>query len=457
MEIRNRLTFRFSVIVAAIISICFIAIYFFSSFYRQSEFYGRLKNRGINTAKLLIDVNEVDSTLLRIIDQNTQNSLPEEAVIIYDFNNKIIYASDDNEPVKSYTDSLLNSIRIAKEIRFREGSKEAIGLVYNGNYDHFITIVSAYDKFGLSKLQNLKIILIISFLSSITITLIAGWFFASRALKPVALITAEASQISASNLKARINEGNRKDELAHLAITFNNMLNRIEKSFELQRSFVSNSSHELRTPLTAIRGQLEVTLLSDRTNNEYKEIIVSVLEDITKMISLTNNLLDIATANTDESVHRRIKIRVDEQLFAAREELLTRNPQYSAQVSIPALPSEENQLSILGSDQLLKCAFLNIMENGCKYSETNSVDVRFEVLNSEIQISFEDKGIGIPSEELSSITEPFYRASNAPPNMGYGLGLALTRGIIQLHKGQFNIKSELSVGTTIQVILNPIS
>src|SRR5690348_3354782 len=107
MNIRSRLTFRFTIIVAAIILICFIAVYFFSSSYRQSEFYGRLKGRGISTAKLLIDVNEVDSTLLRIIDQNTQSSLPGEVAIIYDFNNNIIYTNYDNGLPVNYSDSFL--------------------------------------------------------------------------------------------------------------------------------------------------------------------------------------------------------------------------------------------------------------------------------------------------------------------------------------------------------------
>lgn len=453
MNIRSKLTFRFTLIVAAIILFLFIAIYYFSSSYRQSEFYGRLKNRGINTAKLLVDVTEVDSTLLRIIDQNTRNALLNEDIIIYDFNNRSIYDNyNDADPV-AFSSHLVNRIKDNQEIKFQTGGKENIGFVYNGKFGNFIVIVTAYDTFGISKLRNLRLILIVGFLFSITVTIIAGWLFATQALHPVARITSEADQINATNLKARINEGNRKDELAKLAITFNNMLNRIEKSFELQRSFVSNSSHELRTPLTAIRGQIEVSLLKERNNAEYKEILISVLDDITNLISLTNNLLDIANASTDETLHKPVKTRIDEQLFTAREELIARNPNYKVNIVISSFPTEEKKLSLLGSEQLLKCAFLNIMENGCKYSQQNSVDVLFHADDETINLDFTDNGIGIPPGELENVTQPFYRASNVPQKTGHGLGLALTTKIIQLHKGQFKIYSKLNKGTTVRISL----
>jgi len=452
VNIRSKLTLRFSLIVAGIIVSLFLSIYYFSSTYREAEFYGRLKSRGINTAKLFIDVNEVDSTLLRIIDQSTRSSYLDEDVVIYDFQNNVIYSNYEEGAPIDYASSLINNIKQKKEIKFTHEGKEAIGFSYKGK----VVIVNGYDKFGLSKLRNLRFILIVGFLFSITLTVLAGWFFATQALKPVARITSEAGQINASNLKVRINEGNQKDELARLAITFNNLLNRIEKSFTIQRSFVSDSSHELRTPLTSIRGQIEVSLLKDRKIKEYKRILFSILEDVTNLISLTNNLLDIATINTDGILHQGVKTRIDEQLFFAREELLTRNPDYKANITFSSIPEAEQNMVIFGNTQLLRCAFLNVMENGCKYSNENSVDVSLYFDKRTIYLRFVDKGIGIPLADLDKVIEPFYRASNAYKGSGHGLGLALANRIIQLHKGKFTITSEVNIGTTVQISLPTI-
>jgi len=458
MNIRSKLTFRFSVIVAAIILLLSVAIYFFSSDYRESTFYDRLKTRGINTAKLLIDVTEVDTNLLHIIDKNTRSVLVRENVVIYNRKNKIIYCNcDDNFSEQYITNNIVNDTWLKRDVEAHDGEREVIGLVYEGKKDSFVVVVSALDLFGRGKLKYLRLILVLGFLFSITIILIAGWFYSGEVLKPIARITNEAEQITGSNFKVRINEGNRKDELARLAMTFNQMLDRLEKSFEIQRSFVSNSSHELRTPLTAIRGQIEVSLLKERTSKEYKEILASVLEDISNLITLSNNLLDIARASTDTRLHKQGKTRIDEQLFFAREELLHLKPQYKINITVSSFSDDEEKLTTTGNEQLLRCAFMNLMENGCKYSENHSVEVFFHCNEEQITIEFSDKGIGIPAEELDFVLTPFYRASNSGLRTGHGLGLTLTAKIVELHKGRLNISSVSDKGTSVKVSLPTLS
>src|SRR5689334_13169996 len=293
MNIRAKLTFRFTFLVAAIILLLSASIYYSSADYRVSEFYGRLKSRGTTTAKLLVDVEEVDSTLLGIIEKNSINPLVLEDVDIIDPTNKIVYCNCTDSMPWRYISDKIPRRWLDQEIRCKDRERESIGFLFQGKSEHYIVIVSALDKYGMSKLKYLRLILIIGYLFSISLVFIAGWIFAGQALKPVALITSQADKITASDLKVRLSEGNQTDELAHLAITFNRMLDRLEKSFEMQRSFVADSSHEIRTPLTAMRGQIEVSLLKERSAAEYKEILVSVLEDISNLIVLSNTLLDI--------------------------------------------------------------------------------------------------------------------------------------------------------------------
>ncbi|MBK5284759.1 MAG: HAMP domain-containing histidine kinase, partial [Bacteroidia bacterium] len=413
-----------------------------------------MKTRGINTAKLLVDVTEVDTNLLRIIDRNTRGVPVKEDVVVYNHLNEIIYCNcDDNMPVQYLTNNVVDKIWLNHELRMHNGDSEVIGFIYMGKTNRFVVVVSAYDQFGINKLKYLRLILVLGFVFSVTIILISGWIFTGQMLKPVARIAKEADQITGSDFKVRINEGNRTDELARLAMTFNRMLDRLEKSFEIQRSFVSNSSHELRTPLTAIRGQIEVSLLKERTSNEYKEILVSVLEDIASLIALSNNLLDIARASTDTWLHKPEKTRIDEQLFFAREELLHLQPHYKINVTISSFSDLEEKLTITGNEQLLRCAFMNLMENGCKYSVNHSVEVFFHCHEEQIMIDFSDNGIGIPAKELDYVLTPFYRASNAGKHSGHGLGLTLTAKIIELHKGRLNISSVPNNGTSVKIYL----
>jgi len=456
MNLRAKLTYRFTFIVAAIILLLAASIYYFSASYRMSEFYGRLKSRGTNTAKLFIGVEKVDSTLLRIIEKNSASQLVLEDVIIINTANEIIYCNCSDSMPRRYINDKIFRIWHDREIKFRDGEREAIGFVFQGKTDHYIVIVSAQDKFGMSKLKYLRLILIVGYLFSVSIVFIAGWFFAGQALKPVALITSQADKITASDLKVRLSEGNRTDELAHLAITFNRMLDRLEKSFEMQRSFVSDSSHELRTPLTAMRGQIEVSLLKERSTAEYKEILVSVLEDISNLIVLLNTLLDIARANAAELMYMPTKARIDEQVFLAREELMKLHPEYNVNVSFTSVPDKEEKLSLAGSEQLLRCAFMNLMENGCKYSPDHKVEVSFAFTADSIRIAFTDKGIGIPNDALGFVTNPFFRAANAIQHSGHGLGLTLTAKIVELHRGSLKISSAIGMGTTVNIFFHTL-
>ena len=120
---------------------------------------------------------------------------------------------------------------------------------------------------------------------------VAGWFYSGRALKPISDVVKKVEEISITSLNLRVFEGNGKDEIGRLAKTFNNMLERLETSFGMQKNFIANASHELRTPLTSINGQLEVLMMKDRSTDDYKSALGSVLDDIKSLIDLSNRLL----------------------------------------------------------------------------------------------------------------------------------------------------------------------
>jgi two-component system, OmpR family, sensor histidine kinase ArlS len=240
------------------------------------------------------------------------------------------------------------------------------------------------------------------------------------------------------------------DELSALAATFNEMLDRLENSFESQKSFVSNIAHELRTPLSAVISELEWAAARKRTDEEYSESVKKALNDAAKLSKTITALLNLAKAGYDTSGISFKSTRADEILMDAITDVVKSNAQYKV---LPEIEVEnENHLSIQGNEYLLKTAFFNLMENACKYSPDNTCKVTISFKNENLQISFADKGSGIPEEDLNKIFEPFYRVQNTPVH-GTGIGLSLTKKIIELHKGNISVTSAINSGTTFTISL----
>ncbi|MFZ1259787.1 MAG: HAMP domain-containing sensor histidine kinase, partial [Chitinophagaceae bacterium] len=246
--------------------------------------------------------------------------------------------------------------------------------------------------------------------------------------------------------------GKRKDELAELNETFNDLLNRLEESFAMEKRFISNASHELSTPLTSISSQIQVALLQDRTTAEYQQVLASVLKDVQGLHFLTRNLLEIAKAGTHGAISLE-KVRLDEILIKAHSEVLRQNDGYKIELAFPEFPEDENECLVFGNIHLLHSAFKNIMENGCKYSPDKKTSIRLQFKGNEAEIIFSNKSDFISSEEIERFFEPFYRGSNSESKPGVGLGLTLARRIIGLHKGSLVIQSVYDMGTIITVLL----
>jgi signal transduction histidine kinase len=454
MKIRTRLTLQFLSIGAAIMLVTSVAIYFSAYKFRKDDFLSRLENKAINVAKLLIEVDEIDVDLLRRIERDNPVNLPSEKIIIYNYRNDILYNTDELREL-SITIKDLNLTRLYERIKFRQDGYEILGLLYTEQLDRFVVIAAAIDLDGLSQLRNLRIILLSVITISIFLLFFAGWVYSGRALEPISDVVRQVEEISFTSLNLRVDEGNGTDEIAKLAHTFNRMLERLEEAFKMQKDFISNASHEIRTPLTAIYGQLQVLMLRDRSPDEYKKTIASVLDDIKALSDLSNSLLLLARTRSETTDRSTGKFRIDELLWQAAEELKKVHQDYSVNLDIhfDYDKGEAKEALIRGNEDLLKVAMINIMENACKFSNDMTVEVMLTCSEDIITIVFSDKGIGIPEPELDMIFEPFRRGSNAGSVSGHGIGLSLVRSIIINHTGSIRISSVLGRGTEISVIL----
>lgn len=195
--------------------------------------------------------------------------------------------------------------------------------------------------------------------------------------------------------------------------------------------------------------------MKDRTSNEYKKSVKSILEDIKNLNSIANKLLLLAQTSNQEQDKVFTKLRVDELLWQAREELLKHHSDYKIEISLSE-DLDDQHLTMDGDEQLIKTALTNLIENGCKYSNDHTVYVTLSFQKDKLTLSLRDNGIGISPGDLEIVTEPFQRGKNVITTSGHGIGLSLVDAILKMHKATFKIKSVLNKGTEVIVIM-PIS
>lgn len=429
-----------------------VAIYLSSASFRKDDFYNRLRAKAISTATLLFSTNKDDADRVLRNEKTALGNLQNEIIVIINYNNDVIYSSDEKSELQIKND-ILEQIRSGYKVSYKQGSFDVIGTLFFTPYDRFAILVAAKDVEGYLHLEKLGFILIVVCLISLILFYIAGRFYSGRALNPISAVVNKVEEISITSLNLRVFEGNGTDEIGKLAHTFNNMLERLETSFAMQKDFISNASHELRTPLTSINGQLEVLMMKDRSTTEYKAALGSVLDDIKSLIDLSNRLLLIARTSSEGPINFNKKIRFDEILWQTQEEISRFNNDYLINISMDNSLTDAEQMVVVGDESLLKVAVSNLIDNACKYSSDHSVDINCRHIEKYIEISFEDRGIGISEEDLRKIFEPFYRGANTISISGIGIGLTLVNQIIKNHNGKINLTSREGKGTVATVLL----
>jgi len=457
MPVRNRITLLFTLLVVGILTLVCSSVYYFSYTNRIKDIQTRLANRAITTGRLLSQGGIFDQALIRKIDASTSVAMRDKIVEAYDNNDHRIYWYSDSAVDTLRVDTMvLGKARASKEsIYFKQGVNDAIAYYYNDDSSCFVIIAAAYDEQGNEKLRHLRLVLSLSFIGGILTSIIGGYLFSISLLYPLRRIADEVNEISARNLTRRIRstaEASR-DEWYYLADTLNQLLNRLQQSFEIQGRFIANASHELSTPLTSISSQLEVALQRVRTIEEYRQVINSVYQDTRQLSKLTQTLLEFARASGTAAGLEIDLIRIDEILLRLPGEITKANPLFTVTLDFIGLPEAEEELLVFGNEELLFTAIRNIVSNACKYSDDHHAVVRLWVEAKEMRISVEDKGKGISPEEWENIFQPFYRADDGHGVPGFGLGLSLARRILQLHKGSVSVDSVVGKGSIFYIRL----
>ena len=455
MKIRTKIAFQFTIIVALILAVFSFSLYYLLESYTKKEFTDYLKNRAITTYQLFYKQKNVDKKMLKILDRKSLSSLYSAEVLVFNEENKIRFSNFDSDTTIFYSPELLEKVRKEKFLESDYKNKRVVGLMYTNAEEgkDYLILAQAEDIYGKKKLENIKDAMTIGLITSIVLTIILGFVFAGQSLKPISRINQEVSKITAKDLNKKLSTGNNKDEIALLARNFNEMLSRIEKSFELQKSFVSNASHELRTPLAAIKSEIQVALEKERTSEEYQEILKSLNIDNQRLIQLTNGLLQLAKSEKGDQSVQMSPIRIDEVLFEVQDELTNQHNDYKILIDFEEIPEDDESVTVLGNKSLLKTLFNNLFDNACKYSGNKTAEIKIKFNKTNCIVNVSDSGIGISKDEHNKIFEPFYRTKNATNFKGHGIGLSICKRIVDMHSGRIVLKSEISEGSNFNVIL----
>ena len=277
-----------------------------------------------------------------------------------------------------------------------------------------------------------------------------GWFLAGRALRPVDDMVETARRIGGADLTRRITAENAHDELGRLAAVLNDMLGRLERSFDAARQFSADAAHELRTPLTILKGELEVALGTTAADAPYRRALESCLEEVDRLASLVEDLLFLARSDAGALApsHERVDLAsVVTDAAPALEALASRAGVAFRVEPSPAVP-------VQGSAPLLFRVVFNLAENAVKHAGAGAhVTVSTRSGGDRALLEVRDDGPGISAEDRERIFDRFYRADPARERGGSGLGLPLTRAIVQLHGGEIGVTSAPGTGACFRVEL----
>ncbi|MCC7465863.1 MAG: HAMP domain-containing protein, partial [Saprospiraceae bacterium] len=293
MNLRIRFAFWFAVFVAIILSLACAIIYTQSADFRQDEFFNRLEQKARTTQRFWFDVQEIDSTLLKIIDRNDMTTLFQEQVLMFNPEDRLMYSSVDNDSVQ-YDKGFLERVRVEKKVLHSDEKTgvESVGLLIKRGNEDYAVLASAYDLYGFRKLSNLFSILIFTWLAGLGMTVLLAYLYVRNIVgKPLAGLTSQIAQIGENELAKRLKVPENQNELTILAQDFNILLDRVQKAFESQRSFVQYASHELRTPLANMLSETEHALSMDRDPEFYRRTLHSLREEQSRLVEMTNALL----------------------------------------------------------------------------------------------------------------------------------------------------------------------
>ncbi len=276
------------------------------------------------------------------------------------------------------------------------------------------------------------------------VSVLGGYIIARRSLRPIKEITKTTSEIvSCDDLEKRISINSGDVEIQSLADTFNSMLSRLNKSFELQKQFISDASHELRTPMAVIMAQCEYSLDEPQTDEEYRQALGTIEKQGARMSALIDDILEMSRIENNSERYTRERFDLSVLVKSICEDLAL-----IKEKGITLDCSAEDGIFINGNMSLMSRLLVNLVTNAYRYGRENGkTHVKLFREGQSAVLAVEDNGIGVSKSDLSKIFNRFYQSDTARSAKGNGLGLSMVEDIAKWHGGEVFAQSELGKGS----------
>jgi two-component system OmpR family sensor kinase len=301
-------------------------------------------------------------------------------------------------------------------------------------------------------IRSARVLFLVMALAILTAVGVTGTLLARRALRPIDQIVRQARRIGEANLAERLPAAVTQDEIGRLVQTLNDMLARLERSFDVQRRFTADASHELRSPLSRLRAELEVTLRRPREGAEYEEALRSCLDEVERLSRLTDELLALARLDAGEGQEPPVSAPLAPIVDEALRRLAPEAHRRGVRVVVKPLPA----LVARVAPGAASVAIANLLDNAVKFSAPGAeVAVGVEAEAGDAVIAVADSGPGVGDDEVPRLFERFHRgaASRSSETPGVGLGLAISRALVERQGGRISVAPTPGGGATFTIRL----
>ena len=476
-SVRVRLTLWYTAVLAVVLVALSLITYFIfwqSTVQRTDASLSELSNAFLTTlAAEVQDQSGPDAFKVAGQVAITEHRFRDHVFALYDANGNLVVSSLDVPPAAPADDSapagLLSSSSFHRFLQAAARGDRVFGKV-RGSKAGYRAFARHYDTGGkggtLIILQSLhaqqemleEVTATFAWVIPIALVLasVGGYFLARKSLAPVVAMSSQAGHIGASNLHKRLAIQNERDELGHLARSFNNLLDRLSESFERQQRFMADASHELRTPVAIMRGEAEVALSREtRSEEEYRESLSALQQEAERLTHIVEDLFTLTRADAGQYPIQPLEFYLDELITECVHS--TRTLALAKKISLHFEGAAESP--ICADESLLRRMILNLLDNAIKYTPENGhIRVACAKVGDQYSVSIADTGSGIPAELQPRIFERFFRAdkSRSRPETnggGAGLGLSISRWIAEAHHGRLELTHSDSTGSTFTAYL----
>lgn len=446
MKIQTRLYVINTIFFALLFSVMMGSIAFVFYTKSKASIYNLLKNTSYISALFYLEEDEMNFAEFEVIKHNFDTEVFNQFYQFYNSENKIEFGAESPLIDTTY----LAIIRETGKLAFEDEYFFCYGIFYKDNQGDFVVIAKEKKEVLYTQIYSLLLIMSVMLLLSIIIILLVNRRIAKYAYRPFRTVISQVNHLDANSPNLQISQTNTKDELEDLIKTFNQLLSQVSDTLVIQRNFVRFVSHEFKTPLTAMLGNLEVSLLKDRTSDEYKKVSQILIEEIHYLEDTLNTLIFLSDVNL--RVNESQTYRLDDLIWEVIEKIKVTHQDSPPNFEVDMQIGDSESLVIKNTNyNQIFVALYNIVDNGVKYSQSKRINIVFHSNEDVLILDIVDDGRGIPKKQLENISKPFFRANNTKDVSGSGIGLSLAIRLLEKNGIRFEIESDTAKGTKVSL------